>query len=284
MPDCTAPANLDRYAVIGHPIQHSLSPLIHTTFAQQLAMPLAYTTLDAKPAEFAAVTERFFSAGGRGLNVTMPHKAAAFALCEHVTMRARVAGAVNTLWQSAAGELHGDITDGAGLVADLTTFLGIAVAGQRILILGAGGSVYGCLGDLLAQRPASVCVANRTASRALAAARNFAGLGPVQGCGLDAIPDTAFDLVINATAASLEGATPAIRPSVIDAAIAYDLMYQKGGTVFTQWSSTHGARSVHTGIGMLVEQAAFAFELWRGVRPPTEAVRQLLATQHGFAF
>lgn len=274
----------DRYAVAGQPVEHSLSPLIHTEFARLTGEPIEYGTLEVGPERFADAVRAFFDRGGRGLNVTMPHKHAAFALCDAVTMRARVGGAVNTLSRDRHGAILGDVTDGDGLLNDLREHLGVTLADRRILILGAGGSVAGCLAPLLSAQPAGVHVANRTAHKARVLAADFAGLGPVTAGGLDEVPAGPYALVINATGASMAGERLPIPATLIADALCYDLMYAPRDTPFTAWASANGARAAHTGIGMLVEQAALSFEIWRGVRPDTASVRRLLAHERGFRF
>jgi shikimate dehydrogenase len=262
----------DRYAVIGHPVAHSRSPRIHALFAAQTGQALVYERIDAAPAELAAVVRDFFGRGGRGLNVTLPHKEAACALCGELTPRARRAAAVNTLKALAAGALLGDNTDGAGLVRDLETNLGFAIGGRRLLLLGAGGAVRGVLGPLLERAPAELVIANRTPGRALALAAAFAGAVPLRGCGLDAT-GTGFDLIVNGTSASLAGELPALPRGVVQpGTLCYDMAYGREDTVFVRWALAAGAARAVMGLGMLVEQAAESFLLWRGVRPDTAPV------------
>lgn len=260
----------DRYAVIGHPVAHSKSPQIHAAFATQTQQKLVYERLEAPLDGFADHAAEFLAMGGSGLNVTVPFKEEAFRFANRLTERAALAGAVNTLWLDDEG-LVGDNTDGAGLVRDLRRHL--ALAGLRILLLGAGGAARGVLGPLLAEKPALLWVANRSADKAVALASQFAKLGPVQGSGLDGLPGQAFDLVINATSASLAGAQLALPASIWQAeGLAYDMMYGKEETPFLRQAAAAGLRRRHDGLGMLVEQAAEAFQLWRGVRPDTEPV------------
>ncbi len=270
-------SDLDRYAVVGHPVNHSRSPFIHGEYARATGQAMQYGLMDVVPENFAADVCAFFAAGGRGLNVTVPHKQAAFALVDTTTARAARAGAVNTIRRLPDGRLEGDNTDGVGLVTDLQANLGVTLAGSRILILGAGGAARGVLGPLLACGPTRLAVANRTAARAIALAQAFADLGAVQGSGYDALDTGPWDLVINATAASLAGTTPPIAAGVIGTCtVCYDMAYAQGGTAFTRLAETCGAKAAHMGWGMLVEQAAEAFWLWRGVRPPTRTVLQAL--------
>lgn len=266
-----------RYAVVGHPVAHSKSPLIHQAFATQLGRVLSYETIDAPPGDFAHVVRQFRQTGGAGLNVTVPYKQEAYALAEQVSPRAEQAGAVNTLaW--ADGPLTGDNTDGIGLLRDLTHNQRLTLAGRRLLVLGAGGAARGILGPLLEAGPAAVRLVNRTAQRARDLAALFRPLGPVAGGGWeDAAGEGAWDLIINATAASLEGQVPPVPARVVtDRTVCYDLAYADGPTVFLQWAQAAGAARVVDGLGMLVEQAAAAFVLWHGVRPDTAAVIEAL--------
>lgn len=266
-----------RYAVVGHPVAHSKSPLIHQAFATQLGRVLSYETIDAPPGDFAHVVRQFRQTGGAGLNVTVPYKQEAYALAEQVSPRAEQAGAVNTLaW--ADGPLTGDNTDGIGLLRDLTHNQRLTLAGRRLLVLGAGGAARGILGPLLEAGPAAVQLVNRTAQRARDLAALFRPLGPVAGGGWeDAAGEGAWDLIINATAASLEGQVPPVPARVVtDRTVCYDLAYADGPTVFLQWAQAAGAARVVDGLGMLVEQAAAAFVLWHGVRPDAAAVIEAL--------
>lgn len=257
----------DRYAVFGHPVAHSKSPLIHAAFARQSGEDLSYEAILAPLDGFAQQVAAFVAAGGRGANVTVPFKEAAHALADRLTPRAQQAGAVNTLSFDADGML-GDNTDGAGLVADLTCNLDFPLAGRRILLLGAGGAARGIVAPLLDQAPAEFVIANRRVGRAQTLAAHF-GRG-VRACAYDAL-DAPFDLVVNATAASLAGELPPLSPRVLGAgALAYDLMYGQE-TPFMRFARSHGAAAAD-GLGMLVEQAAEAFFVWRGKRPDTAPV------------
>jgi shikimate dehydrogenase len=257
----------DRYAVFGHPIAHSKSPQIHAAFARQTGQDMTYEAILAPKDGFAASVAAFVAAGGRGANVTVPFKEEACRLAERLSSRARLAGAVNTLNFEAAG-IVGDNTDGAGLVADLTRNLHCALGGRRILLLGAGGAARGVIAPLLDQQPAALVIANRTVSRAQELAALFDR--GVRACGFDALASP-FDLVINATAASLAGELPPLSPRVFTPdTLAYDMMYGRD-TPFLAFARTHGAATAD-GLGMLVEQAAEAFYLWRGVRPDTAPV------------
>jgi len=261
---------MDRYAVVGNPIAHSKSPLIHAAFARQTGQALSYEALLAPLDGFARTIADFRAAGGRGANVTVPFKLEAFALADRHTPRAQAAGAVNTLAFDADGIL-GDNTDGAGLVRDLTINLGCALAGRSVLLLGAGGASRGVLLPLLAERPATLVIANRSADKAEALAALFAtqaGATRLQGGGFDALAGGRFDLVINATAASLAGELPPLPPGLYaEGALAYDMMYGPRRTPFLDAALADGAARVADGLGMLVEQAAESFALWRGLRP-----------------
>lgn len=275
----------DRYAVFGNPIAHSRSPTIHAAFAAQTGQDLHYDRQLVVPGGFAQAAAEFFAAGGRGLNVTVPFKEDAFRFTDRRTARAERARAVNTLAQERDGTVLGDNTDGAGLVRDLTANLGWSIANRRTLVLGAGGAARGVLAPLLAERPALLWIANRTAQKAVELARKFADLGPTAGSGFAELAGAApFDLVINATSASLAGELPPLPDALLaPGATAYDMMYGAEPTLFVAWAQHRGAGAVADGLGMLVEQAAEAFFLWRGVRPDTAPViaavrRELAAT------
>jgi shikimate dehydrogenase len=263
----------DRYAVIGHPIAHSLSPWIHAQFAQQTGQSLIYSAIDVPSAELALRVREFFARGGRGLNVTVPHKQAVLQLIDALSEAARLAGAVNTIVPETGQRLRGENTDGVGFVRDLTLNLGLALAGQRVLLLGAGGAARGLLGPLLALAPKKLHIVNRSPERARELARAFASRGPVQGSGFEELDGFDYELIINATAASLSDELPALPAGALSATtVCYDLAYGKAPTRFVQWARDRGARRTYMGEGMLVEQAAESYLLWRGVRPGTAAV------------
>ena len=266
----------DRYAVIGHPVAHSLSPLVHSCFAEQLDQVIRYTRIDATPETFADTARDFFFDRGHGLNVTLPHKQAALELADSVSDRARLAGAVNMLTRNADGSIAGDNTDGVGLVRDLSANLGLALRGLRILLLGAGGAARGVLAPLLTEEPAALVICSRTPAKPHELARNFLELGRVKGCTYRVLPGKRFDLIVNATSASLEGKLPPLPDELAADAVCYDMYYCDHDTPFTRWAKEHGARSAHLGFGMLVEQAAECFYLWRGLRPQTRPVIALL--------
>jgi shikimate dehydrogenase len=262
----------DRYAVVGNPIAHSQSPQIHAAFARQTGQDLVYDAILAPMDGFAAAVAAFRAAGGRGLNVTVPFKLEAFALANERTERAREAGAVNTLRFDDERAL-GDNTDGAGLVADITLRLRVPLAGKRVLLMGAGGAARGVVGPLLRERPASLAIANRTVAKAHAIAREFAGQGPVRGGGYADVAGEAFDVVINATSASLEGSVPPVPAGAFaPAALAYDMVYGDRATSFLVSAQAAGAKTTADGLGMLVAQAAESFLLWRGIRPDTAPI------------
>ncbi len=268
-------SSTDRYAVIGEHIAHSRSPQIHALFAQATRQNLHYGLIDVPPAGFVPAVRRFFAEGGRGLNVTVPHKQAAVQIADTLTARARRAGAVNTLARGAAGmpaeTLLGDNTDGAGLVRDLTVNLGCALRGARVLLLGAGGAARGIIGPLLESGIGSLAICNRSEERAQQLAREFADLGPVSaGPGKH---DSSYGLVINATSASLRGEVPSVPEGAVRAeTLCYDCAYGDTDTVFVKWARTAGADRAVMGLGMLIEQAAESFMLWRGIRPDTAPV------------
>ncbi len=263
----------DQYGVVGHPISHSWSPFIHGLFAKQTDQSLVYRLYDIAPGNFRAQVLEFFTRGGRGLNVTVPHKEAAAELANELTARADRAGAVNTLVLNQDHTLLGDNTDGHGLVTDMRKNLALNITNERLLILGAGGATRGVVEPLLAMGPMEVVIANRTPDRAINLASLFADLGAVRGCGFDDVGDEAFDIVINATAAGLSGSVPNVAGSVIAShTVCYDMSYSKSATPFVTWAIEQGCARAHKGWGMLVEQAAESFTLWRGVRPDTEPV------------
>ncbi|MBS0403615.1 MAG: shikimate dehydrogenase [Proteobacteria bacterium] len=268
----------DRYAVIGHPIAHSKSPFIHGLFAQATGQDMTYEAIDggAAPGGFERAVQAFRAAGGRGLNVTLPFKLAALQLADEASADARLAGAANTLvFEGAQAWAHN--TDGLGLVRDIEHNLGTPLAGRRVLLLGAGGATRGVLLPIARAGAARIFIANRTADKAHALARELAPHGggvPLAGGGLDALAGAgAFDVVVNATSASLSGQAPAVPPSAFaPGALAYDMVYGQGLTPFLAAARAARCARVADGLGMLVEQAAESFALWRGVRPDTRAV------------
>jgi shikimate dehydrogenase len=263
----------DRYAVIGYPVKHSFSPFIHGLFAKQTKQQLTYRLQEVEPANLEEDVVQFFVDHGKGLNVTLPHKQAVMALCKFRTPRAEVAGAINTIAVQENGELLGDNTDGAGLITDLIKNLQIQLNDTRILLLGAGGAARGVVGPLLEQAPNLLHIANRDPNKAAILATEFERLGQVSASGFDDIEPASFDVVINATAASLQGTVPPIPAGIIGSTtVCYDMAYGKEDTAFVRWARENGAARAELGWGMLVEQAAESFYLWRGVRPDTSAV------------
>ncbi len=262
---------MDRYVVIGNPVGHSQSPRIHALFAAQLGESLDYSTLLAPLGEFAASARAFFDAGGKGANVTLPFKIDALGLASKASDRAQLAGAANFL-ASRSGTIEADNTDGAGLVADLAKNLRTEISGSRVLILGAGGAARGVVAPLLAQGPSRLVIANRSIEKARDLAARFARLGRVESAPLDAIPEGGFDIVVNATSTSVQGEAIHLPPHVMAArGLAYDMAYGKSARPFLEQARAGGMR-VADGLGMLVEQAAESFELWRGKRPNTAPV------------
>ncbi|WP_416885174.1 shikimate dehydrogenase [Marinospirillum sp.] len=264
---------MDQYAVFGHPIAHSRSPEIHAWFAAQTHQALEYRAILAPLDDFEGCASAFFAAGGCGANVTVPFKLDALVFCDQLSQRARLAGAVNTLWKDAQGQMHGDNTDGIGLVRDITQQLGVNLAGQRVLLLGAGGAARGAIEPLLKAGVRHLTIANRTLSKAQQLITLFHGVeSPAgrQASSWEGLMGEQFDLVINATSASLQGELPPLPEDLFaPQSLAYDMMYAAQPTPFMRWAHQQGAARVADGLGMLVEQAAEAFFLWRGVRPPT---------------
>ncbi|MEX1056225.1 MAG: shikimate dehydrogenase [Natronospirillum sp.] len=274
-----------KLAVLGHPIKHSRSPDIHHAFAAALGLSVQYDAIDVPPGAFNEQVQMLQDRHYIGLNVTVPHKEAAFALAHDLTARAQLAGAVNTLcFDSLTQRWKGDNTDGEGLVQDLVHRLNWPIAGRRFLVLGAGGAVRGVLGPLLAQRPGAVVIANRTVSKAEHLAEQFSALAQHTGCDLYASGFAAvegpFDVVINGTSASLAADVPPIPATAISSnTCAYDMMYGAADTAFNGWATTAGAQQTADGLGMLVGQAAAAFALWTGHEPDPWAVLAQLRQQ-----
>lgn len=262
----------ERYAVFGNPIAHSKSPCIHTLFAQQTDESVEYVALLSEPEEFAQDVMMFLVAGGKGCNITVPFKQEAWELADELSDYAARAKAVNTLVFREDGTMYGANTDGIGIVRDIQQNHDIPLQGKRILLLGAGGAVRGVLQPILEMQPASLFIANRTASKAMELAQDFAAFGHVSGGGFADIHGQ-FDLIINGTAASLQGELPPLPADCLAAGgSTYDMMYSAKPTAFVEWGRAQGAAQALDGLGMLVEQAAEAFFLWRGVRPATAPV------------
>lgn len=263
----------DRYAVFGNPIKQSKSPVIHSLFAQQCEQAMQYRAVRVELGGFEEAASGFFAGDGAGLNVTVPFKADAYHFADKLSKRATRAGAVNTLKRNSDGIIEGDNTDGVGLVRDMILNLGWAVQGMRILLLGAGGAARGVLGPLMRENPREILVVNRTAERAAALESEFADLGPLQGGGLELIGERQFDLIINATSAGLSGEVPELPSSFLtERSCCYDMVYGSQPTPFMRWSAHHAAWAVADGLGMLVEQAAESFYIWRDTRPETRPV------------
>ena len=272
---------MDRYAVMGNPIAHSLSPRIHAAFADQAQQQMSYNTMLVELGDFQQEVSSFFSEGGKGLNVTVPLKQEAWRLAEKLSPEAEIAGAVNTLFETKDGKLQGHNTDGIGLIRDIKQNHNASLEGKNILLLGAGGAARGILLPLLEEQPASLCVANRTKSKAEELAAIFSKYGQVSSCGLESLKEAKgkkIDWVINASSASLHGELPVLSNAIFsNDTICYDLMYSQDETVFCRRARQGGADKVMDGIGMLVEQAAESFYLWRGLRPDTAELIQNLA-------
>lgn len=263
----------DRYAVFGNPVKHSKSPDIHAMFAQQCSQAMTYRAVRVDLGGFADAASTFFTGRGAGLNVTVPFKQDAFEFADSVSERAARAGAVNTLSRAEGDLIEGDNTDGCGLVRDLVDNLGWAVRGSQVLLVGAGGAARGVLEPLLQEQPAGLLIVNRTAGRAEQLAAAFADIGPLAGGGLDLVEGRQFDLVINATSAGLTGEIPDLPGSVLrEQSCCYDMVYGAEPTAFMRWAAHHAAWAVADGLGMLVEQAAESFYIWRGVRPDAQPV------------
>ncbi len=269
----TQTTTVDRYGVMGYPVSHSRSPLIHRLFAMQTGQDLQYELLQVSPDKLETAVRQFQRTGGKGLNITVPHKAAVTKLVDQTSDRAQIAGAVNTL-TFKDDEIHGDNTDGVGLLRDLTVNLSLNLNDANILILGAGGATRGIVAPLLETRTSSLRIANRTLGRAVALVDQFKDMGPVTCCRFSEVPVTElYDLVINATSASVKGELPPYPEAVItETTFCYDLSYGLSPTPFVVWAREHGCAKAVMGWGMLVEQAAESFHIWRNVMPDTASV------------
>ena len=266
----------DQYAVIGNPISHSKSPWIHTGFAKLCDEQLNYTLLESDPTAeaFRSTIRQFIEAGAKGVNVTMPFKQIAWGMADQLSERAKLAGAVNTLSFTDDGSILGDTTDGVGLVNDLTNNIGINLASKRILILGAGGAVKGVIQPLLEKEPGIIHIVNRTVQRAEELAEIFSAYGPISAGSYQQLAGLGqFDIIINATPANFSGELPPVPAEIFTAeSLAYDMSYAAEPTIFERWCSDKGVLTVCNGLGMLVEQAAESFYIWRNKRPPTKQV------------
>lgn len=270
-------SSIDQYAVFGSPIKHSKSPRIHKLFAEQTGQTLHYSAELVPAEQFTTAVKAFFANGGRGLNCTVPLKELAWRYADKLTQRAELSKAVNTLVLQEDGSILGDNTDGIGLVADLLDNHALSLKQKRILILGAGGASRGIVGPLLDQVPLLITVANRTVEKALILAQEFSHKGTINGCGYDALAGQSFDLIINATSTSLSDELPPLVEGLLaEQGSCYDLAYANEATAFVRWGREQQASESLDGLGMLVEQAAEAFYLWRGVRPDTTKLIQLL--------
>jgi len=262
--------SVDAYGVMGNPIAHSKSPQIHALFAQQTQQAMSYAAIYVELGTFPATVRQFVHDGGKGFNITVPFKQEAWALADERSERAQFAGAVNTIAVREDGSLYGDNTDGVGMVRDITVNHGCAIQDKRVLVLGAGGAVRGVLGPLLAEKPASLVVANRTVERAFELAELFKSQEVITASSFSDLTGQQFDLIINGTSASLRGELPPLPEKILaPGAWCYDMMYGAEPTPFMRWAQQHGAAHILDGLGMLVEQAAEAFLLWRHVRPQT---------------
>jgi shikimate dehydrogenase len=268
-----ATTTIDRYGVMGYPISHSRSPVIHRLFALQTGQDMQYELLQVSPEKLETAIRQFQRTGGKGLNITVPHKTEVAKLVDQMSERASTAGAVNTI-AFRGGEMYGDNTDGFGLLRDLSVNLGVQLEDANILVLGAGGATRGIIGPLLEMQPAGLRIANRTLGKAQALADHFGTQGPVTACRFNVIPvSDPYDLIINATSAGLQGDVPPYPEAAItEGTFCYDLSYGLNATPFSVWAREHGATKSVMGWGMLVEQAAESFKLWRGVRPDTAPV------------
>ncbi len=273
---------MDRYAVIGNPIKHSKSPWIHARFAEQAQQSLEYRALLVELDDFERSVAEFFDNGGKGLNITVPFKERAWVMADRHGESAREAGAVNTLYRDSDGKLVGENTDGTGLLRDLKLNHGADLSDKRILVLGAGGAVKGVLPNLIAESPSAIFIANRTVEKAQALAAASATKVEIHAVNYENIPREAFDFIINGTSAGLQGDLPAVHSEAVNTHTwCYDMIYGVGDTKFQAWAKSLQAAHAHDGLGMLVEQAAESFRIWRGHSPQTEPVirqlRQLLA-------
>ena len=268
---------IKKYAVLGNPVSHSLSPRIHQMFAEQCGIRLEYSAIHVELGTFESAVAQFKDGGGKGLNITVPFKLEAWQLVDIRSPRAELAGAVNTLKFEGNGNIFGDNTDGVGMLRDITLNLDKAITGARVLVIGAGGAVRGVLGPLLDAKPSLLHIVNRTAAKARDLAVVFAEFGPCTASGLDEIDEASYDIIINGTAASLQGKVPDLPASIFsNKTLAYDMMYSNEPTSFLVWAEGCGAAQLSDGLGMLVEQAAESFYIWHGVKPETKPVIKAL--------
>lgn len=272
----------DRYAVLGYPIKHSKSPRIHQLFAEQTQQDLSYEAIAVPAGQFNVATTAFFGSGGKGLNCTLPLKELAWVFADTRTQRADLAKAVNTLAMQQNGSVLGDNTDGCGLLQDMTVNHGLILEKAKILVLGAGGAARGIIAPILENKPERLVIANRTEERADLLAKEFHSFGYVTACGFDDLAGQQFDIIINATSASLTDDMPVLPDKILAVGgSCYDLAYANQPTAFVQWGQAQHAHKSLDGLGMLVEQAAEAFYIWRGIRPNTKAVIGMLNAERG---
>lgn len=270
---------VDVYAVMGNPVAHSKSPRIHSLFAQQTQQRIQYSAIQVDSGGFAQAVGNFDVNGGKGLNITLPFKREAWQLVDDRSPRAELAGVVNTI-KFQDKQLYGDNTDGVGLINDLFTNHSMAIKHKQVLLMGAGGAARGVLAPLLEQQPTSLVIVNRTPDKAEFLAREFGGLGNLSACGYPDLQGQKFDLIINATAASLQKLLPPLpQGGIVEEGCCYDMMYGSQPTPFMQWATSQGATKILDGLGMLVEQAAESFYIWRGVRPKTDEVIKTLRAE-----
>ena len=270
-------STIDNYCVMGNPVAHSKSPQIHTAFAEQTRQNIFYQAIFVDDGKFKEAIKEFQERGGKGLNITVPFKGDAWEMADYKSSKAERALAVNTISFNVEGKIIGDNTDGVGLIRDLTINQKLSIKNKHILILGAGGAVRGILDPLLDEKPDRVAIANRTVIRAEKLADIFSDRGDVSACGYDELLNSSFDIIINGTSASLQGDVPPLPESILNEnTCCYDMMYSAIDTPFVAWAKAHGSGKALDGLGMLVEQAAESFFIWRGVRPETSNIIQSL--------
>ncbi|PCH60772.1 MAG: shikimate dehydrogenase [Gammaproteobacteria bacterium] len=270
-----------KYAVMGNPIAHSKSPMIHAEFARQTNQRMEYTAMQVDIGGFEQSIGNFQANGGAGANITVPFKQEAYRYATHCSARAKLAEAANTLIFERDNEVYADNTDGVGLVRDLTQNIGFDLRGKSILILGAGGAVQGVLGPLLDESPAGITIVNRTIDKAYRLKQRFKSMGKVLACGYEELDKhDAYDIIINATSAGIDGKLPPLVDNIVNSnSLCYDMFYAAQDTAFVAWSKQHGVNRAYDGLGMLVEQAAESFFLWRKQRPQTAPVINSLRKQ-----
>jgi len=280
--DLSLDTSINNYAVFGNPVKHSKSPQIHSLFARQTGITLNYQAIEVPHEKFGEYVKLFASQKGKGLNITVPFKENAFSLCNTLTQRAELSGSVNTIWFDEQNNIHGDTTDGKGLINDLTINNGIDIHNKSVLVMGAGGSVKAILEPLCTEKPEQIVIANRTISRAVQLTEKFSVQGNIEACSYAELSNRSFDIIINATSLSLAGELPPVPETVIkNNTCCYDLMYSDMNTIFMNWAKEQGATKVFDGLGMLVEQAAESFNVWHGVKPDTVSVIENLRKSIG---